>query len=59
MTQEQLARFSLVLREADRVRAQIARDEAIARADDDSDSLQLAMVPAGELSSGDRMVAAA
>jgi len=59
MTQEQLARFSLVLREADRVRAQIARDEAIARADEDSDSLQLATVPAGELSSGDRMVAAA
>ncbi len=59
MTQEELARFSLVLREADRVRAQIARDEAIASSDDDSDSLQLAAVPGGERSSGSPMVAAA
>ncbi len=59
MTQEELARFSPVLREADRVRAQIARDEAIASSDDDSDSLQLAAVPAGERSSGSPMVAAA
>jgi hypothetical protein len=48
MMQEELARFSLVLREADRVRAQIERDEAIARADAGGDSLQLAVVPAGE-----------
>jgi hypothetical protein len=52
MTQEELARFSLVLREADRVRAQIANDEAITRAGGDSDSPHLG-------SSGDRMVAAA
>ena len=58
MTQEELARFSLVLREAGRVRAQMARDEAIARADDDSGSLQLAAVPAGERSSGSPRVAA-
>ncbi len=51
MTLEELARFSLILREADRVRAQIANDEATARADD-GDSPQLG-------SSGDRIVAAA
>ena len=52
MTQEELARFLLVLREADLVRAQIERNEAIARADDDIDSPQLVY-------SSDRMVAAA
>ncbi len=62
MTQEELARFSLVLKEADRLRAQIegeetiAREaiasEAIARANDASESPRLG-------SSGDRMVAAA
>ncbi len=51
MTQEELARFWLVLREADRVRAQIDRDEAIARAGDDSGSPRLG-------SSGDHPVAA-
>ena len=59
MTEEELARFALVLREADRVRAQMARDEAVARADEGSDSLQLAAVPPGERSSGSPMVAAA
>ena len=59
MSQEEFTRFSLVLREADRVRAQITRDEAIARADEDSDPPQLSAVQAGEHSSGDRMVAAA
>ncbi len=59
MTQEELARFSLVLREADRVRAQIARDEAIARADDASAQPQLAAVPEGERPPGARMVAVA
>jgi len=59
MTREELARFSLVLREADRVRAQIERDEAIARADYDSDPPQLAEVPAGERSSSSPVVAAA
>jgi hypothetical protein len=52
MTQEELARFSLILREADRVRAQVAHDEATARAGDDSDSPQLGF-------SGDRILAAA
>ena len=52
MTQEELARFLPVLREADSVRARIESDETIARADDDSDSPQL-------VSSSDRMVAAA
>jgi hypothetical protein len=52
MTQEELARFSLVLKEADRLRAQIEGEEAIARANDASGSPQLG-------SSGDRMVAAA
>ena len=58
MMQEELARFSLVLREADRVRAQIERDEAIARADAGGDSLQLAVVAAGERSSASPMFAA-
>lgn len=57
MTQEELARFSLVLKEADRLRAQIEGEEAIAReaiarANDASESPRLG-------SSGDRMVAAA
>ena len=57
MTQEELARFSLVLKEADRLRAQIEGEEAIAReaiarADDlASESPRLG-------SSGDRMAAA-
>jgi hypothetical protein len=33
MTDEELARFALVLREAERLRAQIAKDEAAARVD--------------------------
>ena len=57
MTQEELARFSQVLKEADRLRAQIQGEEAIAReavarAIDASESPRLG-------SSGDRMVAAA
>jgi hypothetical protein len=62
MTPEELARFSLVLKEADRLRAQIEGEEAIAReaiareaivrANDASGSPRLG-------SFGDRMVAAA
>jgi hypothetical protein len=33
MTDEEIARFALVLREAERLRAQIAKDEAAARMD--------------------------
>ncbi len=36
MTEEELARFALVLREADRIRMQMASDEAAARASADS-----------------------
>jgi hypothetical protein len=36
MTEEELARFALVLREADRIRMQVSKDEA-ARADGQSD----------------------
>jgi hypothetical protein len=36
MTDEELARFELVLREADRIRMQIASDEAAVRASGDS-----------------------
>ena len=56
MTEEELSRFALVLREADRVRAQISRDEA-ARADADSGLRQ--PPAAGEQSFEPAMVAAA
>ena len=46
MSEEELARFALVLSEAERVRARIADDEAIARAH--GGSLQLAAPIAGE-----------
>ena len=36
MTEEELTRFALVLREADRIRMQIARDETALRASGDS-----------------------
>ena len=36
MTEEELTRFALVLREADRIRAQMASDEAAARTSGDS-----------------------
>ena len=36
MTEEELTGFALVLREADRIRAQMASDEAAARATGDS-----------------------
>jgi len=37
MTEEELTRFALVLSEADRIRMQIAREEAAPRAVGDSD----------------------
>jgi hypothetical protein len=55
MTEVELTRFALILREADRIRAQMARDEAT-RANGDEDSQQR---PAeGEQSFGPAMVAA-
>ena len=62
MTQEELARFSLVLKEADRLRAQIEGEEASAREAIASEAIASA-VCASEAprlgSSGDRMGAAA
>ncbi len=57
MTEEELTRFALVLREADRIRTQVSKDEAAARADGHSD-LQPPSVE-GEQSSGPPVVAAA
>ena len=57
MTEEELTRFALVLREADRIRMQVSKDEAAARADGHSD-LQPPSVE-GEQSSGSAVVAAA
>jgi hypothetical protein len=39
MTEEEITRFALVLREAERVRMKMAKDEAAARANGRSDSL--------------------
>jgi hypothetical protein len=41
MTEEELARFVLLMRKAERVRVQVAKDEAVAGADGGSDSLQI------------------
>ena len=57
MTDEELIRFALQLREADRVRAQIARDEA-ARADGGGELPALAALQAVERPSGPVVVAA-
>ncbi len=57
MAEEELTRFALVLREADRIRMQVSKDEAAARADGHSD-LQPPSVE-GEQSSGPAVVAAA
>jgi hypothetical protein len=54
MTEKEIARFALVLREAERVRLQMAKDEAAARMDARSDLL-LAEV---ERTFGPAMVAA-
>ena len=49
MTEEEITRFALQLREAERVRAQIARDEAATHAGGIGDSIPVAILPAGEL----------
>ena len=54
MTEQEIARFALVLREAEHVRAQMAKDEAAARMDGRSDLLLVE----GERSFGPAMVAA-
>ena len=59
MTNEELARFALVLRECDRIRAMIAEDEAAAGADGGGELPMLAEAPAAERSSGPAVVAAA
>ena len=59
MTDEEVTRFALQLREAERVRAQIAKDEAAAGADDDAGLQLLAALPAVEQPSGSAVVAAA
>ena len=55
MTEEELARFALVLREAERVRARIAEDAAEEGAGDYS----MPVVPVGEQSAGPAMAAVA
>ena len=57
MTEEELTRFALVLREADRIRMQVSKDETAAPADGHSD-LQPPSAE-GEQSSGPAVVAAA
>jgi hypothetical protein len=57
MTEEELTRFALVLREADRIRAQVSKDEAAARADGHGDLQPLSVE--GEQSSWSAVVAAA
>jgi hypothetical protein len=58
MTEEGLARFALVLREAERVRAQIAKDEVAARTEDGGD-YSIPVVPVEEQSLGPAMAAVA
>jgi hypothetical protein len=53
MTKEELTRFALVLREADRIRAQVSKDEAADYSDLQPPSVE------GEQSSGPAVVAAA
>ncbi len=57
MTEEELTRFALVLRESDRTRMQVTKDEAAARADGQSDPRPPSVE--GEQSSGPAVVAAA
>jgi hypothetical protein len=45
MTEEEFARFALVLREAERVRSQMAKDEAAARIDGRGDLLLAEVEP--------------
>jgi hypothetical protein len=63
MTKEEIARFALVLREAERVRARIAKDKAAARAHarahSGGDVLRVAGLPTAEQPSGPAVVAAA
>ena len=59
MTDEELIRFALQLREADRVRAQIAREEAAARADGGGELPALGALQAVERPSSPVEVAAA
>ena len=48
MTDKELTRFALVLNEAERIRAQIAEDEAAARASDNRGELSLPAAPSAE-----------
>jgi len=59
MTEEELVRFAFVLREAERVRARIARDEISARAQDSGGDypIPVAAVPVRERSPEPAMVA--
>jgi hypothetical protein len=59
MTEKEIARFALQLREAERVRVQIAKDETAARADSGGDVLRVAALPTVEQPSGLAVVAAA
>ncbi len=59
MTDEEIARFALVLSEADRIRSQIAEDEAAARTTGDYELPLLAAPPAVERTSMIAAVAAA
>jgi hypothetical protein len=49
MTEEERTRFALVLREAERVRAQIAKDESATRTEDGGD-YSIPVVPIGDQS---------
>jgi hypothetical protein len=59
MTDKEIARFALVLSEADRIRSQIAEDEAAARTTGDYELPPLAAPPAVERTSMIAAVAAA
>ena len=58
MTEEELSRFALVLREAARVRAQIAEDEAAAGTDGGGELPLLAALPVVEEPSAPAVLAA-
>jgi hypothetical protein len=59
MTEEELVRFALVLREAERVRARIAEDEAAAHTDGGGNLLPVGAIQTGEQPSGSAIQAAA
>ncbi len=59
MTDEELSRFALQLREAERVRARIAKDEAAAPADGGDELPLPAALTVVEQPSGSAVVAAA